>query len=222
MIGDFISLYIKGKMEDSSEWRSKKKRLPIIELHSKVVISLIVALVWFTVTKGRPPNLKLLEGVSEIETTMEDIFETTIAIERRRFRKRIIEESKGYWNYIPYANQNRWIDLEISLTTRIGFDLSQGIPSVGESGRLVVDVFEPSILSKAWTTEIVDKADNMFNKWDIQDYRAKESQLLEAIALAESQNLLEEFKNSPAKMGELANRLEQKLHRKFSFLGKPI
>jgi hypothetical protein len=111
-----------------------------------------VAFLWVLVTKGRPPNRALLQGVNHVDTVTEEIFETTIVVEKKRFTKRIIEQSEGYWSYIPYANQPRWIDLEIHLTTRIGFDIQHGATSYDEHGKLKVDFFEPSVLSKTWST----------------------------------------------------------------------
>jgi hypothetical protein len=45
-----------------------------IEPHTKVVLALFVSIIWFFVTKGRPPNMKLLEGLSHEETTTEEVF----------------------------------------------------------------------------------------------------------------------------------------------------
>ena len=94
--------------------------------------------------------------------------------------------------------------------------------SIEEDGRINVRVFQPTILSKTWSTEIIDKSDTMFNKWDIRDYKDRETEVLQFIASAQSQNLLELFRNNPAKMGELAERLDQKLEMKSSIFHKPM
>ena len=60
------------------------------------------------------------------------------------------------------------------LTTRIGFDVQDGEVSIGDNGRISIDVYKPTILSKTWSTEIVDKSETMFNKWDIRDYKQRE------------------------------------------------
>ena len=73
-------------------------------------------------------------------------------MEKKRFTKRIIEESEGYWSYVPYVNQDRWIDIEILLTTRIGFNLQEGVTNINENGKVQIDVYEPTVLNKAWST----------------------------------------------------------------------
>ena len=52
--------------------------------------------------------------------------------------------------------------------------MQDGEVSIGDNGRISIDVYKPTILSKTWSTEIVDKAETMFNKWDIRDYKQRE------------------------------------------------
>ena len=77
----------------------------------KLCLSLIVALLWAFMTKFDPPLAPLSHNFRYVDSTLEHIFETTIAIETKRFTKRIIQHTEGVWKLIPYVNQPRWIDL---------------------------------------------------------------------------------------------------------------
>lgn len=59
-------------------------------------------------------------------------------------------------------------------------------------GRPFIQIYEPTVIRKHWIASIAEKSsDNLFNKWDIEEYKKKEEEILGAIAEAESQNVLE-------------------------------
>lgn len=115
--------------------------------------------------------------------------------------------------------------MEIVLTIKIGFDISKDenfLIGTTAEGRRFIEMYEPTVIDKHWQTQIIDKSDNIFNKWDILEYEKMENEMMEAIAAAESSNILEAFKEDPNKMGQLMHRLDQAIGSRQTLLSSPI
>ena len=87
---------------NDSEFAPRKS----MEFSRKFLISLMLVMVSWCSKEGGA----CLSGVDEVDRGIETIFETTIAVERVRFRKRIIEQD-GVWRVMGYVGQAKWVDL---------------------------------------------------------------------------------------------------------------
>lgn len=138
-----------------------------MELWKKVFYAITVSLICFSLNRGNPGGASLTE-LTITDEKIEYIYETTMAVQTKKIRKRITEESNGFWRAIePYVSLTKWAEIEVELKTRIGIRLNSLFYDRLHNN-IHLSFGEPCVLDRSYTARVVSSSDTFFSKWSIE------------------------------------------------------
>jgi hypothetical protein len=111
-------------------------------------------------------------------------------VQTKTFRQRITVENKGVWKLIAdYVNQEKWMEIEVELKTRIGIKLNSIFYDKVQNN-MHIDFGEPSVLGHSYTAKPINYSDGFFSKWSIGSFEEHKDQFLKELLESESKSLV--------------------------------
>lgn len=134
-----------------------------------------------------------------------------MAVQTKKIRKRITEESNGFWRAIkPYVSLTKWAEIEVELKTRIGIRLNSLFYDRLHNN-IHLSFGEPCVLDRSYTARVVSSSDTFLYKWSIEEFEERKHLFLTDLVEQESNELVSIFKSDSRQVAELEGEYQNKI-----------